>query len=403
VPLVPGLFDLVVIDEASQYDIASVVPLLARSQRAVFAGDPMQLQHVSTLDVAIEQALLQQYELTNTTVQRFTYRVNSAFDLADANPSVPHAARVRLDLHFRSHDLIADYCNEAFYARTLHVVTVTERLNIPRGAQPGIHWTHLVGRLEPGPTGAWCAEEVKAIRNELLMLAAKDYRGTVGVVTPFRQQMIRLRDLLETDDELPREFMERVRFLASTAHGCQGDERDLILFSLCAGPDLPEGAKVFLRENPNLFNVAVSRARAVLHVVGNRDWALGCGIPFIEKLAQRTLSGHSDAGRPQGNPYQSPWEERLAKALRQAGINAVPQYPIAGRFLDLAILTPKKVDVEVDGEAVHRTGAGSRKDDDYWRGLQLQSLGWRVCRFWVYELREDLTRCTQKVISLLAS
>jgi hypothetical protein len=71
-------------------------------------------------------------------------------------------------------------------------VTVTERLNIPRGAQLGIHWTHLVGRLEPGPTGAWCAEEMKAIRNELLMLAAKDYRGTVGVVTPFRQQMIRL-------------------------------------------------------------------------------------------------------------------------------------------------------------------------------------------------------------------
>jgi hypothetical protein len=380
-PLVPGLFELVVIDEASQCDIASVVPLLARSQRAVFAGDPMQLQHVSTLDVAIEQALLQQYDLTNTAVQRFTYRVNSAFDLADANPSVPHTARVRLDLHFRSHDLIADYSNEAFYARTLHVVTVTERLNIPRGAQPGIHWTHLVGQLEPGPTGAWCAEEVKAIRNELFMLAAKDYRGTVGVVTPFRQQMIRLRDLLETDDELPREFMERVRFLASTAHGFQGDERDLILFSLCAGPDLPEGSKVFLRENPNLFNVAVSRARAVLHIVGNRDWALGCGIPFIEKLARRTLSGHSDAGRPQGDLYQSPWEERLAKALRQAGINAVPQYPIAGRFLDLAILTPKKVDVEVDGETVHRTAGGGRRDDDHWRDLQLQSLGWRVCRF----------------------
>jgi superfamily I DNA and/or RNA helicase len=86
--------------------------------------------------------------------------------------------------------------------------------------------------------------------------------------------------------------MERVRFLASTAHGFQGDERDLILFSPCAGPDLPGGAKMFLRENPNLFNVAVSRARAVLRVVGNRDWALDCGIPFIEKLARRALSGH---------------------------------------------------------------------------------------------------------------
>jgi very-short-patch-repair endonuclease len=402
-PLVPGLFDLVVIDEASQCDIASVVPLLARSRRAVFAGDPMQLRHVSTLDVAVEQTLLQQYELTHTAVQRFTYRVNSAFDLADANPSVHNTASVRLDLHFRSHDLIADYCNEAFYARTLHVVTATERLNIPRGMQPGIHWTHVAGRLEPGPTGAWCAEEIEAIRHALLTLASGNYHGTVGVVTPFRQQMIRLKDALEAGDELPREFMGRVSFLASTAHGFQGDERDLILFSLCAGPDLPEGSKVFLRENPNLFNVAVSRARAVLHVVGNRDWALGCGIPCIEKLARRTLPGQPGTGRLPGNPYQSPWEERLDAALRQAGVHTMPQYPIAGRFLDLAILNPKKVDVEVDGETVHRTAGGGRKDDDHWRDLQLQSLGWKVCRFWVYELREDLARCTQKVISILTS
>jgi superfamily I DNA and/or RNA helicase len=49
-PLVPGLFDLVIIDEASQCDIPSIVPLLARSKRAVLAGDPMQLKHISTLD-----------------------------------------------------------------------------------------------------------------------------------------------------------------------------------------------------------------------------------------------------------------------------------------------------------------------------------------------------------------
>jgi very-short-patch-repair endonuclease len=79
----------------------------------------------------------------------------------------------------------------------------------------------------------------------------------------------------------------------------------------------------------------------------------------------------------------------------------VPQYSIAGRFLDLAVLSPKKIDIEVDGESVHRTAGGGRKDDDYWRDLQLQSLGWRVRRFWVYELREDLSRCTQSIVDLL--
>lgn len=390
-----------VIDEASQCDIASVIPLLARGKRAVFAGDPMQLRHVSTLDVTIEQALLQQYDLADAGVQRFTYRVNSAFDLVDASPSVPDTARVRLDLHFRSHELIADYCNEAFYDKTLHVVTRTEQLNIPRGAKPGIYWTHVVGRLEPGQTGAWCADEIEAIRKELQTLTAENYRGTVGVVTPFRQQMIRIKDALETDPELPREFMERVQFLASTAHGFQGDERDLILFSLCAGPDLPDGSKIFLRENPNLFNVAVSRARAVLHVFGNRDWALDCGVSFIEKLARRTLPSKVKLVGQQREPYQSPWEKVLANALQEVGVEIIPQYPIAGRFLDLAILNPRKIDIEVDGESVHRTAGGGRKDDDYWRDLQLQSLGWKVCRFWVYELREDLLGCTQKVNRLL--
>ncbi|MHC1764701.1 MAG: DUF559 domain-containing protein [Verrucomicrobiia bacterium] len=213
--------------------------------------------------------------------------------------------------------------------------------------------------------------------------------------------MIRLRDTFEASEFLPPDFIERVRLLASTAHGFQGDERDLIFFSLCAGPEMPQGATIFIRENPNLFNVAVSRARAVLHVVGNRDWALSCGVPFIEKLARRTIPSTTEARRTAAEPYQSPWEKTLANALTRAGIKVIPQYPIAGRFLDLAILSPVKIDVEVDGESVHRTAGGGRKDDDYWRDLQLQSLGWRVCRFWVYELRENLPRCVARVGSLI--
>ncbi len=400
-PLIPGLFNLVIVDEASQCDIASAIPLLARSRHAVLAGDPNQLKHVSTLDASVEQTLLQQYALTDANLQRFTYRVNSAFGLANDSESVPESARVSLDLHFRSHDLIADYCNEAFYSKSLHVVTVTDRLKIPPGMSPGIHWTHVVGKMQPGQTGVWCLEEIEAICRELEVLAKSGYRGTIGVVTPFRQQMIRLRDKLDAGNSLPPDFLEQVRFLASTAHGFQGDERDLILFSLCGGPELPDGSTIFLRENPNLFNVAVSRARAVLHVVGNRDWALACGVPFIENLARRTMPGTGNSNRRQRNQYQSPWEKTLEEALQKAGIKTTPQYPIAGRFLDLAVLGPRKIDIEVDGESVHRTAGGGRNDDDHWRDLQLKSLGWEVCRFWIYELRENISQCVQRVEKLL--
>lgn len=133
-----------------------------------------------------------------------------------------------------------------------------------------------------------------------------------------------------------------------------------------------------------------SLARAVLHVVGNRDWALNSGVSIIEKLARRTLPSTGAAQRARAEPYQSPWERVPAEALEQAGVEVVPQYPIAGRFRDLGILNPRKIDVAVDGESVHRTAGRGRKDDDHRRDLQLQSLGWQACRFWVYQLRGDL-------------
>ena len=58
------------------------------------------------------------------------------------------------------------------------------------------------------------------------------------------------------------------------------------------------------------------------------------------------------------------------------------------------------MDLEVDGERYHRTGSVARKDD-YYRDLQMESLGWKVLRFWVYELREDLDGCVNKVLELM--
>jgi len=89
-------------------------------------------------------------------------------------------------------------------------------------------------------------------------------------------------------------------------------------------------------------------------------------------------------------------------ALRAAGIQTTAQHPVAGRRLDLAVFAPRRLDIEVDGEAFHRMASGRRKDDDLWRDLQMQALGWKVCRFWVYELREDMARCVERVRTLLA-
>lgn len=227
-------------------------------------------------------------------------------------------------------------------------------------------------------------------------LAGNGFEGSVGVVTPFRQQANRILDALtEAIDEKDR---TRLRLQVSTAHGFQGDERDVILMSLCCGPGMPQGSLRFVSEGPNLFNVAITRARAVLHVFGDRSWALASEVRFVRELARR--GGQPPAASAEPPPYESPWEERFAVALRAADIAVIPQYPVANRRLDLAVLSPRRLDIEVDGETYHRTASGARRDDDLWRDLQLQALGWQVLRFWVYELREDMTACVERVRSM---
>jgi len=153
-------------------------------------------------------------------------------------------------------------------------------------------------------------------------------------------------------------------------------------------------------ESGNLFNVAVSRARAVLHVVGNRQWALGSGMNHLTQLAQPSKKSSACSVEGPWAPHESPWEEILFKALLEAGIEAIPQYPVVGRRLDMALVDEKsglKIDIEVDSDRFHRNPDGSRKKDDTWRDIYLMSMGWKVMRFWVYQLREDMDRCVSEI------
>jgi very-short-patch-repair endonuclease len=72
------------------------------------------------------------------------------------------------------------------------------------------------------------------------------------------------------------------------------------------------------------------------------------------------------------------------------------EYPLSGRYLDIA-LVKERIDIEVDGAADHLNRYGERKPDDTYRDLQVRSCGWRVVRFWHYEVMADLSRCMEVV------
>jgi len=140
--------------------------------------------------------------------------------------------------------------------------------------------------------------------------------------------------------------------------------------------------------------VAISRARALCIVVGDLSHARSCNIKHIEYLAQRAITPWS----PPRPPFDSDWERRLDTAMRARGLQPIAQYPVGTRYLDFA-LDPQgvKLDVEVDGRRWHLDTDGNRKVSDRLRDAELRARGWKVLRFWVHELANDMEACLDRI------
>ncbi len=405
-PFEAGLFDIVVIDEASQCDIASALPLFYRAKRAVIIGDPLQLSHISTIEKHREQQLQIKHGLTEARDMPYTFADNSLFDLAVT--CAGETSVISLREHFRSHSDIISFSNRQWYGGSLRICTDYRRLRRLDGRQPGVLWTDVNGRVQsPRGGSAINQEEAAAIFAAVEdLLVHRKFPGTVGVVTPFRAQANRISDMIF--GKLPVSITDPAALIVDTAHGFQGDERDVMFFSPCIGPELSKGAKYFLSSTGNLFNVAITRARAALHVMGSRNACANCGVPFIEAFAsyvdslEREPHQKPDERFDPNDPRVGYWEGPFFKALKKAGLNPIPQYPVNQYRLDFAIIYGDiHLDVEVDGELYHKEWDGARCKADIIRDIRLTALGWKVKRFWVYRIRDDMEQCVQEVIDAL--
>ena len=236
IPLEPGLFDYVVFDEASVTDIASALPLLFRAKAAVIVGDPMQLGMISNLDPQAERSLLKRHRLLRPGIGRFAQGQTDLFQLA---ASAIGAAPFLLNEHYRCHPHIAAYFNEAFYGRRLTLLTDTSSLLLPKGLRPGLHWTHVEGDVATGRAigmggSAWSAAEANAVVTQLEELLALDFQGTVGIVTFFAPQAKQINELAAR--RIGAKGLARLNVKVFTVNRFQGDERDVMLLSLCLAP-----------------------------------------------------------------------------------------------------------------------------------------------------------------------
>lgn len=419
IPLNAGEFDLVVIDEASQCDIASALPLLYRAKCAVIIGDPQQLRHISRLSLQRDQALMVKHNVLDTVGPSWSYRANGLYDLAASH--VSSDALVALQDHHRSHAAIINFSNEFFYGGRLRVATNYSRLKRPAG--PAVRWIDVKGRVvRPLAGGALNEEEAAAVVGELRRLVVEQrFPGEVGVVTPFRAQANRINELVNQDDALSAVLSAR-NFAAETAHRFQGDERDVMLFSPVVSNGTPTSATAFLESQGNIFNVGITRARGALVVVGDATTCASSSVRYLSAFAKYVADlskvaepeEADDVSEPTGTGVDYPsvarpervsdWEKVLYPALVAAGFRPHVQYQVDRYALDFALIRPngRKLNIEVDGEHYHRDWNGELLRRDQLRNLRMIELGWDVMRFWVYQVRDDLPGCVQKVAQWVA-
>jgi hypothetical protein len=326
-PPTPGLFDLVILDEAAHIDQIRAAPVLARARRALVAGDPSQLRFVSFVaDVDVAETL-QRHGLPD----RIDVRRSSAYDVA-----VGAAPVTWLGEHYRCAPHLIGFAARRFYDGRLTLMTrtpATER-------EAAIDVVRVPGAaVRDGVNRAEVDAALAAVRD----LAQRGGPG-IGVVTPFRAQA----DAIEAEllRVYPVEAIERLGLRSGTVHAFQGAEADTVIVSLgLTDADTP--ARVRFATDPNLFNVMTTRARRRLVVVTSLTGGNGLIGDFLAHAAAPPA-----AAGPRGTPV--PWAQRLARELVAAGRDARVAYPVGDWTVDLVVDGVGYVcAAHPDGDAAH--------------------------------------------------
>ena len=291
----------------------------------------------------------------------------------------------------------------------------------PRPDEPAVRWIDVKGStVRPRNGGAYNLKEAQQVVDELVRFANEGYTGSIGVVSPFRLQANRISQLALEHPQLGATKLAKMEFLADTVHKFQGDERDVMIFSPTVSDGVQSTALGFLnsKDSANLFNVAITRARSALVVVGDRNVAGSEAVPLLAKFSSYTDHIESSENLEKTFKYEelgaeypkvadptkvSDWEIYFYKVLFSQGIKAMPQYPVEKYILDFALIIGEhKLNIEIDGELYHKNWDGELCRRDQIRNHRMIELGWDVKRFWVYQVRDEIQYCIKEIMDWIS-
>ncbi|ACD89333.1 DNA helicase [Chlorobium limicola DSM 245] len=241
------LFDCVIVDEASQVDLLSGVLAMGCAEKLVIVGDPMQLPNVLTKqDEQQAKEIALRYDLPD--YARFE-RHNLLSAVRTAFPDIPETL---LQEHYRCHPKIIQFCNQKFYGGELLVMTRDQ-------GEPDVLKAYMTveGRHA---RGTFNQRQVDEVTQNVLPELASIQPADIGIVSPFRAQAARMQSSVGSNE-----------IEIDTVHKYQGREKRAIIITTVSNE-----ANEFV-DNPNLLNVAVSRAQERLRLVVSREMAEGNG------------------------------------------------------------------------------------------------------------------------------
>ncbi|GLY53004.1 AAA domain-containing protein [Lentzea sp. NBRC 102530] len=394
------LFDIVVFDEASQVEPHDAMTSIMRGEQLVVAGDERQLPPSTFFRSAMSGAESEDDEEDADVAQLGDYESI----LACLSTFVPNSWM--LEWHYRSLDeRLITFSNKAFYGGKLVTFPGCQSVSPMSLRQVG-------GQVAPGRNGA-NAEEIAAVVEMVLDHVRAHPEDTLGVITMGVGHANHIEAALRkagADHEELSEFTGRMqgtgrRLFVKSIESVQGDERDVIIFSLGAA----KGANGKLSRSSfgalnhqggeRRLNVAVTRSRKRMQVVASfspHDIAPGGTYQGSELLRQFmeladnggdvNLVGEQSAGDLNG------FERSVYDALVRAGVPVVPQWGVTGYRIDFALGHRDQpgrmvLAVEADGDTYHRLA--SARDRDRLRQEHLERLGWRFHRLWASDWFRD--------------
>ncbi len=315
-PLKNNLFDILIIDEASQCDIVSALPLFYRAKHLVIIGDPFQLKHISLLTESQDRQLATTHQVPEELFTKLSYTKHSLYDFAEEIKKKNNESPVLLNEHYRCHHDIIDFSNEYYYGRKLSIATDESRLLHHPTLQKRILWHQVKGKTVHAKS-PYNEEEAERVVEETLRILkiAAETNASIGIVTLFRAQSELISEKLQKFKDL---FENEITI--GTAHKFQGDEKDIILFSPGISNDAKPGTLHWIQTTNQLLNVAVTRARSLFIIVGDQDTCRQTIGPL------KNLSDYVEMTQTSVEDDDSHAKKILRDELKKQNVPVIPNY-----------------------------------------------------------------------------